>query len=155
MVRVYALLVIHCNVYFSALILMSLKKPGSLIIILKAIRICNCTNLYYCCWHLKLTFLLKSKPFSGLRIGSLKFASLHGFFTKFIFVEFQRCHKQLENWIGQHYAPNPEQELMFKHGALDRIWLGGLVNPAALMTSLKHEKASSCECSIENVSLLV
>jgi hypothetical protein len=46
----------------------------------------------------------------------------------------------------------PEQELTFRHGTLDKIWLGGLVNPAALVFSLKHEKAASCECSIEDVS---
>ena len=68
--------------------------------------------------------------------------------------EFQRSHKQLETWIGKHFVPSPEQELTFRLGTLDKIWLGGLVNPAALITSLKHEKAASCECSIEDVSLV-
>jgi hypothetical protein len=71
------------------------------------------------------------------------------------FIEFQKCHKQLETWIGKHFVPNPEQELTFRHGTLDKIWLGGLVNPAALITSLKHEKAASCECSIEDVSMII
>ena len=69
------------------------------------------------------------------------------------FIEFQRCHEQLETWIGKHYVPSPEQELTFRLGTLDKIWLGGLVNPAALITSLKHEKAASCECSIEDVCI--
>jgi hypothetical protein len=70
------------------------------------------------------------------------------------FVEFQRCHTQLETWIGKRYVPNPDQELSFRRGTLNQIWLGGLVDPAALVASLKHEKAASCECSIEDVSVI-
>ena len=70
------------------------------------------------------------------------------------FAEFQKCHGQFETWIGKHYVAGQEQELTFRRGTLDKIWLGGLVNPGALLTSLKHEKAASCECSIKDVSVL-
>ncbi|WAR04811.1 DYH1B-like protein [Mya arenaria] len=37
------------------------------------------------------------------------------------------------------------------HGHLNKLWLGGLVNPEALLTALKQEKAVVSQCSLEDV----
>lgn len=38
------------------------------------------------------------------------------------------------------------------HGRLTSVWLAGLVNPEALLTALKQEKAVVSQCSIDDVS---
>lgn len=38
------------------------------------------------------------------------------------------------------------------HGRLNKLWLGGLVNPEALLTAIKQEKAVVTGCSIDDVS---
>ena len=68
-----------------------------------------------------------------------------------IFAEFQKCHNQLEKWLQNGYVLNPQHESILCRGRLDKIWLGGLVNPAAILTSLKYEKAISCGWDIEHV----
>ena len=40
---------------------------------------------------------------------------------------------------------------MLPRGRLEKLWLGGLVNPAAFLMSLKLEKAISCDCPLEKV----
>ncbi|KAH3692337.1 hypothetical protein DPMN_194787 [Dreissena polymorpha] len=37
------------------------------------------------------------------------------------------------------------------HGRLNKLWLGGLVNPEAMLTALRQEKAVVSQCSIEDI----
>ena len=50
-------------------------------------------------------------------------------------------------------VPNPNSEPLVGRGQLTSVWLGGLANPAALVTSLKHEKAAMVGCRVDEVKL--
>ena len=49
--------------------------------------------------------------------------------------------------------PNPNSEPLVGRGQLTSVWLGGLANPGALITSLKHEKAAMVGCTVDEVTL--
>lgn len=66
----------------------------------------------------------------------------------------------MKSWIKRGIVPQDKQGLpksatpkdhMF-HGKLTNIWLGGLFNPAALLTAIKHEKAVLEETTHDQVS---
>ena len=59
----------------------------------------------------------------------------------------------MSRWIQQGLVPRPGVEPMSGKGHLESVWLGGLANPGALITSLRHEKAASCGCTVEEVKL--
>ena len=50
-------------------------------------------------------------------------------------------------------VPNPNSEPLIGRGQLTSVWLGGLANPVALITSLKHEKAAMVGCRVDEVKL--
>ena len=50
-------------------------------------------------------------------------------------------------------VPNPNSEPLVGRGQLTSVWLGGLANPAAVVTSLKHEKAAMVGCRVDEVKL--
>ena len=50
-------------------------------------------------------------------------------------------------------VPNPNSEPLVGRGQLTSVWLGGLANPAALVTLLKHEKAAMVGCRVDEVKL--
>ena len=62
-----------------------------------------------------------------------------------------RRHKQLSDWVRRGIVPNPNSEPLVGRGQLTSVWLGGLANPAALMTSLRHEKAAMIGCTVDEV----
>ena len=67
--------------------------------------------------------------------------------------DFNRRHKQLNEWVRRGVVPNPNSEPLVGRGQLTSVWLGGLANPAALVTSLKHEKAAMVGCRVDEVKL--
>ena len=67
--------------------------------------------------------------------------------------DFSRRHKQLSDWVRRRIVPNPNSEPLIGRGQLTSVWLGGLANPGALMTSLRHEKAAMVGCSVDEVGL--
>ena len=67
--------------------------------------------------------------------------------------DFKRRHQQLSEWIRQDIVPKPSVEPVLGCGQLKSVWLGGLVNPGALVTSLRHEKAAMAGCGVEEVCL--
>jgi len=67
--------------------------------------------------------------------------------------DFSRRHKQLSDWVRRGIVPNPNSEPLIGRGQLTSVWLGGLANPGALMTSLRHEKAAMVGCSVDEVGL--
>ena len=62
-----------------------------------------------------------------------------------------RRHKQLSDWVRRGIVPNPNSEPLVGRGQLTSVWLGGLANPGALMTSLRHEKAAMVGCTVDKV----
>ena len=67
--------------------------------------------------------------------------------------DFSRRHKQLSDWVRRVIVPNPNSEPLIGRSQLTSVWLGGLANPGALMTSLRHEKAAMVGCSVDEVGL--
>lgn len=65
--------------------------------------------------------------------------------------DFGRRHKQLSEWVRRGIVPNPNTEPLVGRGQLTSVWLGGLANPGALMTSMKHEKAAMVGCTVDEV----
>lgn len=58
---------------------------------------------------------------------------------------------QMGKWIQQGLVPKPGLEPILGKGLLESVWLGGLANPGAFIMSLKHEKAASSGCTVEEV----
>ncbi|KAJ7392745.1 hypothetical protein OS493_010400 [Desmophyllum pertusum] len=67
--------------------------------------------------------------------------------------DLSRRHKQLSEWVRRGIVPNPNSEPLVGLGQLTSVWLGGLANPGALMTSLRHEKAAMVGCTVDEVEL--
>ena len=65
----------------------------------------------------------------------------------------KRRFTQMKQWIRQRMVPvfDGRRGDAESNGSLREIWLGGLVNPGALFTALKHEKAVLAKCSDEEV----
>lgn len=76
---------------------------------------------------------------------------IQGFMQKCCFSEtdLSQRHKQLSDWVRRGIVPNPNSEPLVGRGQLTSVWLGGLANPGALMTSLRHEKAAMFGCAVE------
>ncbi|XP_020627063.1 dynein beta chain, flagellar outer arm-like isoform X2 [Orbicella faveolata] len=68
-------------------------------------------------------------------------------------IDLSRRHKQLSDWVRRGIVPNPNSEPLVGRGQLTSVWLGGLANPGALMTSLRHEKAAMAGCTVDEVEL--
>ena len=71
----------------------------------------------------------------------------------FFRIDFGRRHKQLSDWVRRGIVPNPNSEPLVGRGQLTSVWLGGLANPGALITSLRHEKAAMLGCAVDEVWL--
>ena len=69
----------------------------------------------------------------------------------FLFPDLNRRHRQLNEWVRRGIVPHPSSEPLVARGQLSSVWLGGLANPGALMTSLKHEKAAMLGCAVDEV----
>lgn len=67
--------------------------------------------------------------------------------------DLNRRHRQLNEWVRRGIVPHPSSEPLVARGQLSSVWLGGLANPGALMTSLKHEKAAMLGCAVDEVDL--
>ena len=67
--------------------------------------------------------------------------------------DLKKRYLQMKNWIKQRMVPvfREGRRTPESHGILRSIWPGGLVNPQALFTSLKQEKAVITGCSIDQV----
>ena len=73
----------------------------------------------------------------------------------------QKKYDQLYSWVkcgmvptyqdGQFIEENP----VISRGRLSNVWLGGLVNPQALLTALRQEKAVVSKCHLSDVSMRV
>ncbi|XP_071959570.1 uncharacterized protein [Antedon mediterranea] len=50
-------------------------------------------------------------------------------------------HGQLKSWVKEGKVPTRSRNIEFPHGHLMSVWMGGLVNPMAVITALCHEKA--------------
>lgn len=71
------------------------------------------------------------------------------------FVDLKKRHNQLHNWVKHSMVP------VFKNGILEnptiaagrlgQVWLGGLVNPQALLVAIRQEKAIVAQCSMAEV----
>ena len=62
----------------------------------------------------------------------------------------------MKQWVKQRMVPvfdNNVSETPDSHGTLRSVWLGGLVNPQALFTALRHERAVLAKCDFDQVSL--
>ena len=73
----------------------------------------------------------------------------------------QKKYDQLYSWVkcgmvptyqdGQFIEENP----VISRGRLSNVWLGGLVNPQALLTALRQEKAVVSKCHLSDVSMRI
>ena len=65
------------------------------------------------------------------------------YLTYFVFSDMKKRHGQMKLWVKQRMVPvfDGSKEVHESHGMLRSVWLGGMVNPQALFTALKHEKA--------------
>nr|XP_022320176.1 dynein beta chain, flagellar outer arm-like isoform X6 [Crassostrea virginica] len=70
--------------------------------------------------------------------------------------DLKKRHNQLHNWVKHSMVP------VFKNGTLEnptiaagrlgKVWLGGLVNPQALLVAIRQEKAIIAQCSMSEIS---
>ncbi|XP_056010102.1 uncharacterized protein LOC125667097 [Ostrea edulis] len=70
--------------------------------------------------------------------------------------DLKKRHNQLHNWVKHSMVP------VFKNGILEnptiaagrlgKVWLGGLVNPQALLVAIRQEKAIVAQCSMAETS---
>eukprot|EP00105_Crassostrea_gigas_P044993 XP_019929141.1 PREDICTED: dynein beta chain, ciliary isoform X4 [Crassostrea gigas] len=70
--------------------------------------------------------------------------------------DLKKRHDQLHNWVKHNMVP------IFKNGTLEnptiaaghlgKVWLGGLVNPQALLVAIRQEKAIVAQCSMSEIS---
>ena len=67
------------------------------------------------------------------------------------FADLTRSHHQLLTWIKQGLGPKPNAEPILGKGNLETIWLGGVMNPGALVSALRHERAASEGCALDQV----
>jgi hypothetical protein len=72
----------------------------------------------------------------------------------------QKRYDQLQSFVKYGMVPTFSDGQMGEnpvigHGRLTKIWLGGLVNPEALLASIKQEKAVVSQCNIDDVSLIL
>ena len=68
----------------------------------------------------------------------------------------KKRYDQMSTWVKRSMVP------LFRNGVLDdstiaagrlnKVWLGGLVNPQGLLVALQQEKAIISNCSIQDVS---
>ena len=70
-----------------------------------------------------------------------------------LFLDFKKRHRQMAGWVKQRMIPvfqdgrcTPES-----HGVLRSVWLGGLVNPTALLMAMRQEKAVLAGCMVDQV----
>ena len=59
----------------------------------------------------------------------------------------------MHNWVKRKMVPvfDPNKGSPVCQGMVRSLWLGGLVNPKALFTALKQEKAVISNCLIDQV----
>ncbi|XP_033103095.1 dynein heavy chain 9, axonemal-like [Anneissia japonica] len=50
-------------------------------------------------------------------------------------------HGQLKSWVKEGKVPTRSRGTTYPHGHLVSVWMGGLVNPTAVITALRHEMA--------------
>ncbi|XP_076457719.1 uncharacterized protein LOC143291635 isoform X3 [Babylonia areolata] len=67
-------------------------------------------------------------------------------------------HKQLHAWVKRRMVPTFDDrgrmvEQSIGRGRLTSVWLGGLVNPQALITALRQEKAVLVNKSVDQITL--
>ena len=68
--------------------------------------------------------------------------------------DLKKRHQQMKLWIKQRMIPvfgDDDDKEPVSNGVLSQVWLGGLVNPSALFTALRHEKAVLAKCHIDQV----
>ncbi|KAI0238224.1 Dynein alpha chain, flagellar outer arm, partial [Lamellibrachia satsuma] len=69
--------------------------------------------------------------------------------------DLRQRYEQMSGWLKQrmvpifHVAHNPP----VTYGQLKRVWLGGLVNPEALLTAIMHEAAMVCGCLVDQMAV--
>nr|XP_039248070.1 LOW QUALITY PROTEIN: dynein beta chain, ciliary-like [Styela clava] len=59
-------------------------------------------------------------------------------------------YKQFKSWIKEGMVPAGSKSPV---GKLSSVWLGGLVNPQALITAMRHERAVAQDTTVEKVKL--
>ena len=69
-------------------------------------------------------------------------------------VDLKKRHRQFAGWIKAKMIPvfNNGSSTPISHGHLSSMWPGGLVNPGAVFTSLRQEKAVTSNCQMDQVS---
>ncbi|XP_078672103.1 uncharacterized protein LOC144911712 isoform X1 [Branchiostoma floridae x Branchiostoma belcheri] len=71
--------------------------------------------------------------------------------------DLQERYKQLHDWVKRGIVSRepdrPTSQPQLSHGQLTSVWLGGLVNPAALFTALRQEKAVQLEVPVSKITL--
>ena len=80
--------------------------------------------------------------------------------TAFLSADLVMRHKQLHGWVKRGMVPTFDhngqmKEQAIARGRLTSVWLGGLVNPQALLTAMQQEKAVLVNKSIDEVSVCV
>lgn len=73
------------------------------------------------------------------------------------YLDTKKRHKQLYNFVKHGMIPtykdDGDENPTIAAGRLSKIWLGGLVNPQALLTALKQEKAIITNNKVDDVSI--
>ena len=90
-----------------------------------------------------------------LRLEGKKKVSV--FLLHFYLTDMRKRHDQLGAFVKCGMIPTYRDGQLndnpvIGHGRLTKVWLGGLVNPEALLTSLRQEKAVVSQCHIDDVS---
>ena len=62
--------------------------------------------------------------------------------------------QQLNEFLRKGLIPKPTAEPISSHGILERVNLGLFVNPGAILTAYRHEKAIHEGVSLDEVGLL-
>lgn len=98
----------------------------------------------------------------GLMVSLYGFSfSFEAFLPMISFTDLKMRHKQMSDWIRQRMIPIYKkddrdiyaQTAPISYGSLRQLWLGGLVNPCALFTALRQEKAVISNKFIDEVRL--
>ena len=79
----------------------------------------------------------------------------------FSFQDLNKRHGQLNRWVRRGMVPTfnlrnsgrlgQSQPSTIARGQLTSVWLGGLVNPGALLTALRQERAILARADLEDV----
>jgi len=79
-----------------------------------------------------------------------------------LFPDLKKSYDQLHMWVKHGMVPTFKDDSLEREnndpviaqGSLSTVWMGGLVNPTALLTALRQEKAIISHCGMDEVTIL-